>query len=169
MTERALRWLALGLSVAVVFAASHAYAGPASSGRPHHAEAYMVDLVNAARAEHGLPPFDVAADVAEVAYAWSVTMATTRVFEHNTGHPGQICCWATVAENIAMSDPVPLWRPGDEVARTTRELHEALLASPGHRANILADDMDQIGVGIHVDGQGTIWITQNFRRHLPRG
>jgi len=166
-TERALRWLVVGLTVAVVLALLVTQAAPDTSGRAPAAERAMLELVNAARAERALPPLAPAVDVAAVAYAWSRTMADTRDFEHNPHHAAQICCWSAVAENIAWSDPPKLWQPGDAVERVTRELHEALLASPGHRANLLDPGVDQIGIGIHVDRDGGVWITQNFRRSAP--
>jgi uncharacterized protein YkwD len=165
VTERALRWLVVGLALAVVLALLVTQAAPARAGRDPRAALLMHQLVDEARAEHGLPPLEPAWDAAEVAHAWSQQMAETRDFEHNPDAAEQLCCWSTVAENIAWSDPPRLWRRGDPVARVTHELHEALLASPGHRANILDPELDQLGIGIHVDRDGSVWITQLFRRY----
>jgi uncharacterized protein YkwD len=164
VTERALQGLVVGLAVAVVLALLVTQAGPAEAGRDDGAAQLMHDLVDTARADHGLGPLAHAGDLADVAHAWSVTMATTRIFEHNPDAGAQLCCWTTVAENIAWSDPPRLWRPGDPVEQVTDELHEALLDSPGHRANILDPSVDQLGIGIHVDRDGSVWITQLFRR-----
>jgi uncharacterized protein YkwD len=164
VTERALQWLVAGLTLAVVLALLVTQAGPASAGRHLDAAGLMHELVDEVRAEQGLPPFAPADDLADVAHAWSQQMAATRHFEHNPDAGAQVCCWETVAENIAWSDPPKLWRRGDPVVRTMRELHEALLASPGHRANLLDPQLDQLGIGIHVDRDGSVWITQLFRR-----
>jgi uncharacterized protein YkwD len=163
--ERALVWLVAGLAAAVVLALLVTQAGPARAGWDLEAGMLMHRLVDETRAEHGLPPLAPAPDAAEVAHAWSQQMARTRRFEHNAAAGEQLCCWSLVAENIAWSDPPKLWRPGDPVDRVTRELHAELLASPGHRANLLDPRMDQLGVGIHVDRDGSVWITQLFRRH----
>jgi uncharacterized protein YkwD len=165
VNERALRWLVAGLSAAVVVALLVTQAGPAQAGRDLDAGTFMHHLVDQARAEHGLPPLAPADDLADVAHAWSQHMAQTREFEHNPDAGAQLCCWEVVAENIAWSDPHRLWRPGDPVARITEELHVALLESPGHRANILDPQVDQLGVGVHVDRDGSVWITQLFRRY----
>lgn len=125
----------------------------------------MVTLVNQERAEHGLAALTSRSDLGEVAYAWSVAMAETDELAHNPDHPSQICCWSAVSENVAVSDPHRMWHPGDPVDRIMRELHQALLDSPGHRANLLDPQVDEIGVGIQVDRDGRVWITQNLRRH----
>jgi uncharacterized protein YkwD len=164
VTERALWWLVAGLSVALGLALLVTQAGPSTFGRDLEAARLMHQLVDDARAEQGLPPLSPAADVADVAHDWSQQMATTRILEHNPDASDQICCWSAVAENIAWADPPRLWRPGDPVARVTRELHQGLLASPGHRANLLDPQLDQLGIGIHVDRDGSVWITQLFRR-----
>jgi hypothetical protein len=165
VTERALSWLVAGLAAAVVLALLVTQAGPAQAGRDPDAGPLMHRLVDEARAVHGLPPLAAAPDMDEVAHAWSEHMAATREFEHNPDAGAQLCCWSVVAENIAWSDPPRVWQPGDPVARVTHELHLALLDSPGHRANILDAQVDQFGVGIHVDRDGSVWITQLFRRY----
>jgi uncharacterized protein YkwD len=164
VTERALWWLVAGLSVAVVLALLVTRAAPSTSGRDVQAATMMHELVDEVRAGHGLPPLLPATDLAEAAHAWSQRMAATRVFEHNPDPGAQVCCWSALAENIAWTDPPRLWRRGDPVARMTRELHDGLLSSPPHRANLLDASVDQLGIGIHVDRDGSVWITQLFRR-----
>jgi uncharacterized protein YkwD len=162
------RWLAIvaaGLAGCVLLVLSADAAAPGTPGRDHAAETLMLGLVNEERTARGLAPLTADDDVAEVAWAWSETMARTAHLEHNPDHPDEICCWALVAENVAFSEPRAYWLPGDPVERITRELHEALMESPGHRENILDPGVDQVGIGVHVDRDGTVWITQNFRRY----
>jgi uncharacterized protein YkwD len=49
------------------------------------------------------------------------------------------------------------WAPG--------EAHEAFLASPGHRENLLADDVERGAVGIVLDPTepGAFYVTELFR------
>lgn len=162
--ERVLAIAVAGLLGAVVLAAATSSAGPRTTGRAHAAEATMVTLVNAERAQHGLAALAAHDDLSEVAHAWSVAMAAGDDLAHNPDHPAQICCWSAVSENVAVSDPHRLWHPGDPVDRIMRELHQALLDSPGHRANLLDAQVDEIGIGIEVDHEGRVWITQNLRR-----
>ena len=151
------------LAIVALVVATQGAAG--TPGRASQAEQVMVGLVNEARAEHGLAALVPRADLAEVAHGWSVAMAATGVLEHNPDHPEQICCWTAVSENVAFADPSPWRLRGDPVQRVTHELHEALLDSPGHRANLLDATVDELGIGIEVGTDGRVWITQNFRRH----
>ncbi len=42
--------------------------------------------------------------------------------------------------------------------------HEALMRSPGHRANILEPRFCKVGVGVYRDCKGRFWITEMFLR-----
>jgi uncharacterized protein YkwD len=165
--QRWLELLVVGLAAALVLALGTTRAAPDVRGADPAAAAAMLDLVNGARADAGLQPLQPAADIATVAEAWSAAMAVADELEHNPDHPEQICCWTSVAENVAFSDPHRWWRPGDPLLRLTEELHLALLDSPGHRANLLEPTFDEIGIGVHVHTDGSVWITQNFRRAAP--
>jgi uncharacterized protein YkwD len=157
----------VGLGAVLVLALAVTRAAPSTSGVDRHAAALMLDLINAERAGHDLAPLTPARDVAGVAEAWSETMATIGDLQHNPDYGQQFCCWSIATENVAWSEPHRIWFPGDPVERITRELHAALLASPGHRVNLLDPDVDHIGIGVYVDRDGAVWITQNFRRYRP--
>lgn len=164
--DRLLGYLVAGVGVLLLLGLATTQAGPSTVGPDRAAAAHMLERVNEARAEHDLPPLQPADDLARVAERWSARMAQDRHMRHNPSYGDQMCCWTVATENVAWSEPHRVWRPGDPVVRITDELHEALLQSPGHRANLLDDDVDQIGIGIHVDDDGNVWITQNFRRHV---
>ena len=167
--DRWLRWLVVGLAIALVLALGVTTAAPSSRGPDSGAATRMLELVNDARAEHDLAPLAVADDVTAVAEGWSARMATGVGLEHNPRYAQEVCCWSVVSENVAFSEPHRFWRPGDPVDRITGELHERLLASPGHRRNLLDPQVDEIGIAVHVGDDGSVWITQNFRRHVPGG
>lgn len=157
--------LAVGmLSVLVVGVILMTQAAPSEVGPDRAAAAYMLELVNEVRATEGLAPLEPAADITVVAERWSAQMADDQDMRHNPDFADEICCWLLATENVAWSEPHRIWRPGDPVRRITDELHEALLSSPSHRENLLDASVDQVGIGIHVDRDGNVWITQNFRR-----
>jgi serralysin len=162
--DRFLAYAVGALSAVLVFALLTTQAAPNQVGANRVAADHMLELVNEVRAVEGLLPLESADDIAEVAERWSAVMAADQDMRHNPTFAEEICCWQTATENVAWSEPHRLWRPGDPVLRITDELHEALLNSPGHRANLLDDAVDQIGIGVHVDDDGNVWITQNFRR-----
>jgi uncharacterized protein YkwD len=162
-TTRVLSILVTGLATAVLLVVALSPAAPSTVGRDHDAATAMVAMVNDARTAEGLPPLDHAPDVADVAASWSAAMAAAHEMEHNPDFPDQICCWAQVTENVAWSEPPRTRFSGDPVATTVEELHEALLKSPGHRVNILDEVVTEVGIGVHVEPDGSVWITQNFR------
>ena len=163
-SQRWLGWLVAALSMALLLTLLVQHAGPTVEGPDRLAAAAMVEMVNAERAEQGIAPLATASDIATVAEEWSAAMAQAAAMDHNPAYAQQICCWSVVTENVAWAQALRLWTPTDPVLRVTRELHEGLMSSPGHRANILDSDVDEVGIGVHVDGEGSTWITQNFRR-----
>jgi serralysin len=165
--DRFLAYLVGALSAVLVFAVLTTQAAPNEVGANRAAAAHMLEKVNEVRSAEGLHPLESAEDIAEVAERWSAAMAADQDMRHNPTFADEICCWSVTTENVAWSEPHRLWRPGDPVIRITDELHEALLSSPGHRANLLDTNVDQIGIGIHVDDRGNVWITQNFRGTAP--
>jgi uncharacterized protein YkwD len=164
---RPLLVLVGGLAVVLALTLLLTTGASATRGPDRAAAENMLTWVNEERALHGLPPFAGAPDVALVAERWSADMALRRELEHNPRYAEQLCCWELVAENVAFSDPYATWRPGDPVERVTEELHLALLDSPSHRENLLHPDLDEIGIGVHVHDDGSVWITQNFRAAAP--
>ena len=43
---------------------------------------------------------------------------------------------------------------------TVTDIHNAFMNSPEHKANILDHDFTQVGVGVSVDKNGIIWVTE---------
>ena len=120
----------------------------------------MLSLLNAERSSNSLPVLASDPDLREVAVAHSEDMFLNDFFDHVNPNDETPADRADVAgieydligENIAMnsgySDPV-------QVA------HDSLMASPGHRANILSDQYDHVGIGIATDGD-VYYYTQLF-------
>ena len=140
-------------------------------------ERYLLDLVNAERVAHGLGLLQLELNLNGTAHDHSAWMAQTDTFSH-TGVGGSSMTerivaggfdltgdWRT-AENIAavsISGPESLF---DEVDR----LHQNLMDSPSHRANILTPDLDFLGLGLVVapltyasgNTRDSLILTQNF-------
>jgi uncharacterized protein YkwD len=68
----------------------------------------------------------------------------------HTSNFSVVCCWSAIGENIAYNV-------------TVRRAHRALMASPGHRANILDPRMRRVGVGV-VERHGRLWVTEIFTK-----
>ncbi|HVE74868.1 MAG TPA: CAP domain-containing protein [Mycobacteriales bacterium] len=113
----------------------------------------MLVLMNAERTKHGLPLFSLRNDVTAVALDWSRTMAAKQTIWHNDGYftaemRARLNAKA-LAENVAMNDDVA-------------DAHRRLMASPGHRANLLNPSLTVVGLGITIDNRDMYYVTQNF-------
>jgi hypothetical protein len=132
---------------------------PAHAG-PSQREQQLFDLVNREREKAGLNKLEWSDSLAEAALAHSKLLAQNRDLSHQfSGEPTvQERVGATrlrfnaVAENVA---------EGPDVVTA----HTALMKSPGHRANILHQDYNVIGISI-VERNRTLFITQDFAHTL---
>ena len=112
--------------------------------------ASFVSKANAERTSRGLPALRVATDLTAVARHHSEDMAAKQSLYHNPNLGSEVSNWQVVGENV-----------GD--GGTVQSIHDAFMNSPEHRANILATDYTEIGIGTVTDANGIIWVTQVFR------
>lgn len=137
-------------------------------------EQLMLELINVERTKTGAQPLVFNGDLNESSESHSNWMISTNVFSH-TGAGGSspgdrmdaagyvfTGSWAW-AENIAwMSTRAPAGFQ-DEV----QTLHNMLMNSAGHRANLLNDAYREVGIGFEVGqfnrSEGA-FVTQNFAR-----
>lgn len=139
-------------------------------------ERQMLDLINAERVSRGLDPVQLERNLNQSAEDHSKWMLRADVFSH-TGAGGSslrdriedtdfdIAGRFRAGENIAIQSE----RGSQGVSDDVIQLHEALMDSPGHRANILNANFDLIGIGIERGDfdfdSGTyesVIVTQNF-------
>ena len=116
-------------------------------------ESQFVADMNAARQANGLRPYVVASDLTSVAREHSAQMASRQELYHNPNLTTQVQNWQAVGENVGEGP-------------TVDDIHQAFMHSPEHRANILDHDFTQVGVGVSVDSNGTIWVTEDFREPM---
>lgn len=113
----------------------------------------FVSKINGARRSAGRPSLSVRSDLSSVAYRHSQRMARGNNLHHNPNLGSHVSNWQAVGENVG--------RGGDVAS-----LHRAFMNSPSHRANILDRDYTEVGVGVVVDGNGIMWVTEVFRRPM---
>ncbi|MBM7066766.1 CAP domain-containing protein [Actibacterium sp. 188UL27-1] len=141
-------------------------------------ELLMLDLINEERTSRGLTTLEINNDLNEAAEDHSAWMLRTNQFDHR-GAGGSTATdrieasgyeldgsWST-AENIGWQSE----RGATGLADDVRNIHDSLMNSPGHRANILNPNMEDIGIGIErgdfTADSGTfdgVMVTQNFGR-----
>jgi hypothetical protein len=132
---------------------------PAHAG-PSQREQELFDLVNREREKAGLNKLEWSDSLAEAALAHSRLLAENRDLSHQfAGEPilqervgATRLRFNSVAENVAAAPDVDT-------------AHTALMKSPGHRANILHQDYNSIGISI-VERDHELFITQDFAHTL---
>lgn len=137
-------------------------------------ERQMLDLINQERTSRGLDPLTLELRLNDASEDHSEWMDDTGIFSHtgvNQSDPGDRMRDAgftfsgnwTWGENIAFQSE----RGAPGISDDVVDLHNSLMNSPGHRANILNPDFELIGIGIEEgDGRGydAVYVTQNFAR-----
>lgn len=119
----------------------------------------MLSLVNAARTSNGLSALTLNSKLTSTARAKSRDMIDNNYFSHTSPRYGSLSgllshhgiSYRTAGENLAMNSS------GSVIAA-----HNSLMASPGHRENIMNSSFSQIGIGIQVKGDGSHYYTQLF-------
>src|SRR6478672_8651264 len=132
---------------------------PAHAG-PSQREQQLFDLVNHEREKAGLNKLEWSDSLAQAALAHSRLQAENRDLSHQ--FPGEPVLqervgetrlrFNSVAENVAAAPDV-------------NTAHTALMKSPGHRANILHQDYNSIGISI-VERDHVLFVTQDFAHTL---
>jgi uncharacterized YkwD family protein len=122
-------------------------------------EQEMLELINAERAKAGLQPLIIDLSLSRVAELKSKDMIDQQYFSHESptyGSPFEMMkrfgiSYQAAGENIACN-------------QTVAAAHQALMNSPGHRANILSSEYTHIGLGIVKGGTCGMMFTQMFIR-----
>jgi ribosomal protein L24E len=128
--------------------------GPAMAAPdPGSAESQFLGLLNDERVRAGHTPLTRDGALDGVAREWSTTMMREDRLYHRPNLVDAVDTrvtrsWTRIGENVGV---------GGSVER----LHQAFMNSPGHKANVLGA-YNRVGVGVVVEGDGTIWVTFNF-------
>lgn len=137
-------------------------------------ERQMLALINQERTSRGLDPLQLERRLNASAEDHSTWMLQTDTFSH-TGSGGSSMSErmrdagfnfsgsSLAAENIAWGS----LRGAPGLEDDVEFLHNSLMNSSGHRANILRPDVDYIGIGIEIGeyrGYNAMMVTQNFAR-----
>jgi hypothetical protein len=106
-------------------------------------ERTMFERLNADRGKSGLPPLAYDEALADIARFHAKDMSDHKFFAHDSPTSGSLEDRLDKAGYLALTARENLGE-GPDVGRT----QDSLLASPGHHANIMADDITRIGIGI---------------------
>lgn len=127
-----------------------------TTGQRRTAERTLLAKINAARGEAGMHALAGHDGLSAAAREWSEEMRAEGRLSHDPdleAHlgPGR----RRIAENIAFR------RSSEPIERLAAGIHDQLMGSPPHRANILGQ-WHHAGVGVAVAPDGTVWATVNF-------
>ena len=112
-------------------------------------EAAFVVALNQIRADNGLPPFTVNAQLSDLARAHAQVMADSGgIFHANPISAGFTGQWSKLGENVGVGADVAV-------------LIAAFVASEGHFANIVDPSFTQVGVGV-VWRDSALYTTHRF-------
>ncbi|WP_340692214.1 CAP domain-containing protein [Hyphomonas sp.] len=131
-------------------------------------EAAFLDRINVERTTRGLQPLALRRELLAPARFQSLDMAANHFFDHQSLDGRSPSDRVTAldrraliqrsAENLAMLEIV---RGRYNFSKSLPQLHENLMNSPGHRANILNPDLTHVAIGVVVTKTG-VWATQVF-------
>lgn len=122
---------------------------PASAGN----EGTLLSRINASRAAAGLSPVEIYWDLTDNARAHTSAMINKGSIYHNPNLGGVTGVWHALGENVG-------------VGFDANQLHDAFMASSGHRANILGN-YNYVGIGAQAGADGLVWATVIFMRADP--
>lgn len=122
-------------------------------------EQKLLNLLNEDRAANGLSALNVDPELSRIARIKSCDMKENGYFAHTSPTYGNAAAMLTafgyayhgVGENIAHH-------------ATVEKSEAAFMSSSGHRQNILGSQWTKVGIGVCVDDNGFVYVTQLFVR-----
>jgi len=113
-------------------------------------ESCFYRAINRERSNVGRPALVLKDDLTYIARRHSRRMAADGTIYHNNNLGNEIPGrWYAAGENVGMGPDC-------------QSIHDAFMASPGHRDNIVDRDYNQVGVGVAIGDDGTVYITEDF-------
>ncbi|MGZ4677659.1 MAG: CAP domain-containing protein [Acidimicrobiia bacterium] len=121
---------------------------PAGATSDPGAEGDFIARTNGLRTSHGLAPLSVNGTLTAKARAWAEHMAAVGAISHSNLPDGAPPEWHRLGENVGSGPSVD-------------SIHNALVASPEHYANLTDPGFQSIGVGV-VNANGTYYVSEVF-------
>ena len=134
----------IALCAALVLSAVGSTTAVATSSQ----ENQLHSMINGARASNGMGRLSLSDSLSRRAHRHSERMADAGSIFHSCLDCGKRRSYSTMAENVGVGGSLGV-------------VHDALMASSGHRANILGSSFQRVGVGVVRRG-GRVWVTELF-------
>ena len=117
------------------------------------------NLVNSDRAAYNLSPLTIDPELCRIARIKSQDMRDNQYFAHTSPTYGDV-------RDMLRHFGYSFSAAGENIAHhaTVEKSQAALLSSPGHRKNIMSTAYTKVGVGVAIDPNGFVYLTQIFCR-----
>ncbi len=119
------------------------------AGYSSKSESQFASSINSYRSSKGLGSLSRDGSLDSYARSWAKRMAEKGNISHSS-IGSLLPPWSSVGENVGMGGSVG-------------GIFDALVASSGHRANMLGD-FTHMGIGVWIDSSGTVWTAHVFAR-----
>ncbi len=148
---------------ALALALAPSASAPVAALNPFEAE--LIRQTNADRAKHGLAPLSVDTSLLDLARQRAAAQRVGLPLNHYTADG------ALAFQQLLDDSHAPYQLAGENLARSAeiydgviQRIEEALMASPGHRKNILEPGFNTLTVGVALDPSGAITLAEIFRQ-----
>ena len=117
------------------------------------------NLLNSDRARYNLPPLTLDPALCRIARIKSEDMRDNQYFAHTSPTYGDV-------RDMLRRFGYSYTAAGENIAHhaTVDKSQAALISSPGHRRNILSSAYTKLGIGVALDQNGFVYLTQIFAR-----
>jgi len=112
-------------------------------------ESEFVNCINSLRASEGLGLLETHGQLVTKARNWAATMADAGEIWHSDLADGITVQWRRLGENVGMGG-------------TVGALCDAFEASPSHFENLIDPGFRNVGIGVFLDAEGTIFVSEVF-------
>ena len=157
--------VAAGVVLALTAGLRAAPPAPPTGSAPRGAPARLLELVNNERRSRGVTPLTWSADLARLAGRHAEDMQRAGRLSHLSAGDH-----ADYPDRLIAAD-LPALTAAENIARgaDADDAHRGLMASAGHRRNILNPALEHIGIGVSRDpARRAIWFCQDFATLIPR-
>lgn len=154
------------LTAMLAAAAGTASAASDASFAGHYTTAFLSaqeqtagNLLNSDRARYGLSPLVIDPELCRIARVKSQDMRDNQYFAHTSPTYGDV-------RSMLHTFGYAYNRAGENIAHhaTIEKAQAAFLSSPGHRRNIMSNAYTKVGLGVALDAQDYVYLTQIFAR-----
>ena len=147
--RRLLAVAVIAMAMAVAWASQGAIAREGSLVPDPAKEEEFVAKINDLRAAQGLARLTVHGELAAKARDWAETMAEAGDIWHSNLPDGITVRWRRLGENVGTGG-------------TVDALHQAFVDSPSHYENLVDPGFRYVGVGVFLDADETIFVSEVF-------